>query len=426
MTETAESTWRRRAAVLQLRINFGWWLSRFLPGLLVYALVFACLVLVARGLGWQPKPLWFVPGTVVLAGVSAGRARRRWFNGDDALAYMDAHWSLKNRLVSARAGVGDWPDAEPPGAPLLVWRMRSLAKPLAGAAAVVAAAFWVPIRPAASEAGPYVVQEPYAWTQVASWMEILQEQEFLRSEDLQAVMDKLAHLRDQPAEEWYSHHSLEAGDTLREQTELSLRALRRDLDLAFNALATARDFSDELSAAALDALSMDLQRALNGLQEGPFKLSNELLEQLRSLDLNKLKNLSPAMCEALMKALQEGSQSCGACVGLTEAAVAELAVAAGAGRGGIDRGPGTAPITLAPDATAMSPTRLETVSNPDVRRAALGDLVSVESGEHRVDPDSYGGLSAGGTVEQAGHGGEAVWKSTWLPEERRVLQRYFQ
>ncbi len=70
-------------------------------------------------------------------------------------------------------------------------------------------------------------------------------------------------------------------------------------------------------------------------------------------------------------------------------------------------------------------TGFESLNNPNMQDASLGDLVRVERGRHAVNEGSYAGVSAGGHAGAKGVGGEAVWRSDVTPEERAVLERYF-
>jgi len=95
------------------------------------------------------------------------------------------------------------------------------------------------------------------------------------------------------------------------------------------------------------------------------------------------------------------------------------------GRGGVNRGPGTAPITLADEESNLGTKNLEAVNSNDLSRAAPADLIGITQTEHDLD-QSNRGAQAGGNIGSAGSGGETVWKDSLLPAEKAVLKKYFE
>ena len=65
------------------------------------------------------------------------------------------------------------------------------------------------------------------------------------------------------------------------------------------------------------------------------------------------------------------------------------------GKGGITRGPGAAPMFFSPDETQLDTNQTEIISNDDVSKATVGDLLSVTSGEHEIDTSKYSPVSGG-------------------------------
>lgn len=94
------------------------------------------------------------------------------------------------------------------------------------------------------------------------------------------------------------------------------------------------------------------------------------------------------------------------------------------GKGGITRGPGTAPITLSDDETQLGTRKLEGVTNDDLSNAFPGDVIDIGESEHEIDETIRGPKSAG-AVESTGAGGDAIWKESLLPDEKKVLREYF-
>jgi hypothetical protein len=96
----------------------------------------------------------------------------------------------------------------------------------------------------------------------------------------------------------------------------------------------------------------------------------------------------------------------------------------GLGNGGITRGPGTAPLTLSDEENDFGTKKNEAVSNTDMSRAQVGNMLALQDGKHEVDK-SIKGPQAAGAVQNAGQGGEQVWRESLTPEEKAVLKRVF-
>jgi hypothetical protein len=117
----------------------------------------------------------------------------------------------------------------------------------------------------------------------------------------------------------------------------------------------------------LERLSRQFEGALSGLEMGTLPLNKELLDHLKGLDLENLRRLSPEEIEALRKRLAQGAKVCKLGLGEGEGDGSEDALLlmsmAGQGTGGVDRGPGVAPMWLNPEKTDLHSSRLEPVSN---------------------------------------------------------------
>ena len=51
-------------------------------------------------------------------------------------------------------------------------------------------------------------------------------------------------------------------------------------------------------------------------------------------------------------------------------------------------------------------------------------MLALQDGKHEVDKTAKGPLAAG-AVQNAGQGGEQVWRESLTPEEKAVLKRVF-
>ncbi len=419
--------WRRAAGRTALRINAARWLASFIPVFAGVNVLAALLLILWKLLGLPPAPFWIGYGVLLALGaiVVFLRVRRRFFGISDAMVRLEAFLGLRNRLTAASQGIGPWPPPRSSRGDGLVWDLRrTLAAPLLSL--LLLGVFWsIPLTPG-TDADAYAPREPLAWTRMEEWIETLQEEEIVRDDALERWRERIEALRQRPESEWYTHSSLEAGDTLKETMEGGLRALDRDLAAASSLLAFLEEKKASLDAEAWRELSKKLRESAAALSAEPFPLSPELLEQLRELADADLRYLSPEELQRLRARLREGCRGCNRCLGLSGEEAALVLAAADAGRGGVERGPGPAPLTVNPEETNLGTKRTESLPPADLRDARIGDLVGVGSTAPEVDETAPTGLSAGGTIVSPGAGGETVWKTPLTPREREILQRYFQ
>jgi hypothetical protein len=94
-------------------------------------------------------------------------------------------------------------------------------------------------------------------------------------------------------------------------------------------------------------------------------------------------------------------------------------------RGGVNRGPGAAPLTLK-EAAELGTNNLEGVTSQDYENAMMGDKLTEQATNPEDQITEYEGLQQAGAVAETGQGGEAVWRDKLSAEERRLLQDYFQ
>ena len=419
--------WRRRAQVTALRHNLGRVLGEFLPFCLGVSALFACVLLVVREHGRASAGAWIAYGLGLLAAVGAAlwRARGGFFTVNDALVRLEWHLGLHNRLSAAAAGVGEFPAAQdaPDG---YAFRWRKVALPLAGSVALVCAAAGIPV---SRHVVPYVpAAAPVAWTQTAAWIDALKKTDTLQEPALEDLRERLEQLRQQPAEDWFSQSSLEAGDSLHEQTAQSMQALQHDLRSALGNLEAMQQFTDQAPASQMQAARENLANALKGLELGNLPLNHDLLDGLRQANASSLKNLSAAQIAELKRRLGTTDGVCQACLhpGEMEGKLAIETLTAKQGRpGGKGGGTSSAPLNLNQKPADLGSDQTEAVSNANLDHAAPGDLMGVGKGKHEVDPTKYAGPASGGTVASNGEGGEAVWRNDLTPKEREVLKNFF-
>ena len=425
MAASRKTFWSRQARWTAWRHNTGWWLGAFLPFAIAGSILFSGTLLVVRQSGAE-RPgvwLWFAGALSVAAGFGFLRARSHFFSVREGLTRLDLSLGLHNRLTAAAAGVGDYPEPRPVQDGLS-WRWSKIATPFAVCALLVLSAAFVPLARRAHTSTP--TEQPATWAQLESWVEQLQQSDTVEPESLEELKEKLEDLRKQDRQDWYSHSSLEAGDSLRQQTSDSLEKLRRDLDSAIAALTAMEEAREEISPTALQEMRETLSKALQGLEMGNLPFNKELLSQLKGLDPSKLKQLTPAQIAALKQKLKDGVGTCKECLqpgGKEGDGIAVLL--AETGTGGISRGPGSVPLGRSEKPTQLNTETTAGVSNEDTSRSLPGDVLGVGKGEHEVDRTAFTGSTAAGAIRSSGAGGEAVWRNNATPQEREILKRFF-
>jgi len=452
MSTTTSSTsaarfWERRIARTRRRVNLGWWLERFGPGTLVTGVAAACAVLSARSTGGMDWPwTWWAGGAggvvVVLAALSWLLARRRFITADQAMVRLEAELRLHNALTAARAGLREWPTPPPASRPVedgWAWNWPRLVAPPVGTAILLAGAFLMPIRPVEGVVLP--PQEPMAWQEMESWLEELRQQGLADAEVVEELERKIEALRDQPAEEWFGHGSLEATDSLRESLERALSELQRHTADAGVTLSAAARLGEGHGKETEERLGRELAEALQGLEAGKLPADAALREQLQSLDPSSLRQLDAATCqgmcdklgknaEALRKMLAESGNPFGeeGEGGLSEKEILRLLgelPGEEPGRGGVQRGRGDAPMFHEDQESQLGTGNLERITNEDLERAAPGDMLGEI--EVKQDPVTEGAaVRSGGNVGSVGRGGNRVWDADLMPAEQDVLRKFYQ
>jgi hypothetical protein len=438
-----ERQWNRRAAALARRLNLGWWLERFNQLVLVGLVLFAVALLAGRTwradwMSLEAVGLGLGGLVVVLAVVAWLLGRRRFVDAGKGLVRLDEKLRLHNRLVSAAAKVGPWPELppDPLGAAGFRWNLSRAWLPGLIALLLVAAAWWVPI-PERSASTAQVV-EPSAWEQMEDWLATLEEEDLIEEDKIEELASRIEELRDQPEEEWFSHSSLEATDSLQQALGLEIRDLAEEMKTLERNLSALQKFSSQMSEAAKEEARKEMQEALEALDGAGLPLNEALRKQLSEVDPSQLgketlSNLSEEQLESLQKQLQKGSGALGSMEGLPEMGEGMGQGKEGMGfgeegempgAGGITRGKADAPIFFDDKADDLGTDNLERVTNEDFSKAAIGEVLGLGETEREIDENASGPV-AGGAVGSAGKGGEAVSRETLLPDEQAVLKRYF-
>ncbi|HSJ03459.1 MAG TPA: hypothetical protein VK956_13445 [Verrucomicrobium sp.] len=435
--EKSARYWQSATRRLARFVNLGWWLENWLTWIMAAALTGAVSVLLVRWL-WASQLSWVWIGlsSVVLLGgaVAWFRVRGRFESEDVARVRLEDALGLKARLTAAAAGVGDWPARPDQMARTVLWRWQRPAIMLGLAVAMLALAVWMPMQSRA-EAKKRVIEKPSAVKEVEQWVENLRKEQAVEEESLKEVEKKVAELLQRPSENWYEHGSLEAAGNLKEQTSEMLRELSENLSDAERAASALQAAGDAFPQEAKDAVGGELASAAQGLKTGGIKPNEQLLKQLQQMaGAQGMGQLTKEQLEQLAKQLQQNAQALQEALAnspelkLTECRGCKPGEGdkEGPGKGGIDRGPGTAALTFKQDETNLDTKKAESLASQiDISRLAPGDVMGVQNAQHEVDKNSYSGPRQSGGIQNAGDGGAAVWQNSLLPGEREALKRYF-
>jgi hypothetical protein len=456
--EGNQKYWLERAATLSRRINLGWFLQILSAPLLVYSVVGACAVLILRreiqGFSIPYAGVAIASGLVLLIAVSLIYAMRRFEKPERSLVRIEAGAGLNTALTSAKAGVASWPEPPVAASAALKWHLPKTFIPPFAALVLLALGLFIPIS-AKQPSAAAPSRQPQAWSQIDAQLEQLKEDGMVDEEYIREKEKQLEELRSQEEQDWFSHASLEATDSLKESQNSNMEKLERDMNEAGNALEALAENADKMNAAQKQKLTEEFEQALQGLQNGAMKPNQDLLDQLSKLDPNDLGKISPEQLEQLkenMEKLKESLDNAGQGQGEGEGEGEDWADqllgdgegegegngsgegqgegegegkdGEGTGKGGINRGPGHDPNVLKGAKDPLDAGELTALEAKDLSRATPGDLLQLQDGKHTVD-ENASKASAGGTGAQ-GKGGDRVWKDSLAPDEQRALKKYFE
>ncbi|MDF1814399.1 MAG: hypothetical protein P1V20_19495, partial [Verrucomicrobiales bacterium] len=315
-----ENTWRKRAAQVARRVNTGWFFQKISPVLIAGGFLFALTVLCIRTF----LPEQFLPATLGIGGGAlfaiavAGaflRARKHFIDRDAGLIRLEDRLFLNNSLTTASRGVGEWPDLkideELTGKAGLKWNIPALVLPLFSALALVLASFFVPIPNLEAKTKTLPPNEPGAWQQMEEWLTALEEEDLIDDTSLEEAREKIDELRNQPEDEWFSHSSMEATDSMRDALGRDLQEAGQELATLERDLAALQNFAGNMSEEAREMLMKEYDEALKNLGLNNMKLNQDLMKQLKNMDLSQLSEaqmnqLSKEQLQKLREQLKNG------------------------------------------------------------------------------------------------------------------------
>lgn len=452
-SDNLRDAWTRQASTVARKINLAWWVETLSVPLVTVGLIGACVLLLVRREVPQSQP-WILAlsaaGTVVLLGGIAWLvARRRFEKPEQSMVRIEASMRLRNALSAARAGVAPWPEVPPRVDAGIDWAWQRVLVPPLAALAFLSAGLLIPVS-ARGNGASGSPDQPLAWENLEADLERLGQEEVIDETYLEEMRKKLEELRAQEEEDWFSHSSLEATDTLKKEHSGQVEKLERELGRADKALGDLQKNAGAMPAAEKERLLNQFDQALQGLQNGALKPNPGLLEQLQQLDPKNLGAIPPEQLQQLRENMKKAAQACKECQGggqgegqgggqgdewLDELLDGEgqgegdqpggEKEGEGPGKGGVNRGPGHAPGVLGKEGEKIQLGDLTGIESKDLSRSLPGDLLQLQDGEHDVDKTPVG-PRAGGDTGSTGDGGDRVWKDALDPEEQKALKKFFE
>ena len=430
--------WLTKAKHVARQVNFAWWLETLSAPLLIAAVAGATGLLFARR-GFVSVEPWILAailgGALVILALSCWAwAAKSFERPEQSLVRIEAAMRLKNQLSAASAGVTPWPAPAERIEAGLTWQWPRLLIPPLGALSLLAAGMWIPIPPQSLNP-PGAHEQPQAWKQLSSELDQLTKEEVVDEKYLEETRKKLDELKSQEEEQWFSHSSLEATDSLKKSHRAEAERVEKDLGRAENALTNLEKNAGTANQAERNRMIEEFDQTLQGLQNGAMKPNSKLLEQMKQLDLKNLSKLSPEQMEQLRENLKKNADAMKNCQGKTEGEDWSDELLAGdgegegegegPGQGGVSRGPGHDPKLLGTEKDRIETGKLTGLEAKDLSQATPGDLLEVQDGEHEVNK-STSTTSQGGGTDATGKGGNRVWRDSLDPAEQRTLKRFFE
>lgn len=432
--------WNFRCRRLAAHLFLGQVLEFLGPAVLAGGFAAACLILLTRlrilpgtfdgGVAWLP-----VAGAV--AGALVAAAWRGWPNSRDVRVRLEEAYQLHNQLSAASEGAIAYPP--PPGVAggpantvrVVAWRWSQVLPLPAASLALLALALWLPVQPPAL-ARSGISQKPPPLERLE---EVVKQLESARSVDeraLEELRGQVEQLAGREPETWYTHAGLEAAESLLQKTESGLSELASHMSAAATALDQMAGAGEGSANASETAAG--LQAALHGVEHGRMPGAADVTQRLhdatgRQLDPSTARQLADALrknADALSRLAEGGATRQMQVTELGEGSSPGHPGGLQPGEGGVDRGPGTAPLTIAQNPSTAEPGTEGALNGFDPARAALGDAAGQSIGQHEINRDAAEAPAAGGAVAQPGSGGETAWTQPLTPEERRAVKRTFE
>jgi hypothetical protein len=413
--------WARVLRRMQNRMSWGWFVSELLR------LSWGCAGL--TGVVWwllrlqnaSPVPAWILGAGCLLAAVfrAGDVADTKWMGAEVALSRLDVGWQMRHQLVSAYAGQASWPDRVPEKPLPVVWLWKKSLPSLGLSLLFLMLAAWTPLPPPKPTRTAHQ-EEPPDWKALEALAQELSEQELVKKEDAQKLLEDVQTLRDKPRESWYEPSSLEATDQLRERARMDVQRLQSGLAQTAKLMQVASERMQQMNNQNREQLQQRIQELQQNIQQGGMKPGGNLAQKLADLNLDQLQNMDQNQLQQLEELLRQQAQQ-------LQQAMAQAGMPGEEGfpgqPGGVGQGGDPTELSLKDDPSYLQPTVPLGVVGTDPEAVQLGDLLSVREGEHEKDRAEISNQA--GNVAQPGGSGEVVWRQDVLPADEKVLQDYF-
>lgn len=436
--------WQAKARLVARRVNLAWWLEALSAPLLVAAILGSIALIVVRREVPMVQP-WILYGSIggglLMLGLGCWAwAARSFEKTAESLVRIEAAMRMRNSLSAASAGVAPWPAPVEKVDAGISWQWPRLLVPPLGALLLLAAGLFIPVS-ARVDRVKIPPEEPQAWKQLSTDLDRLTKEDVVDEKYLEETRKRLDELKSQEEDQWFSHSSLEATDSLKKSHQVETERVAKELGKADKALGSLEKNAGAMNEAEKNRLMEEFDQALQGLQNGTMKPNPGLMEQMKQLDLKKLANLPPEQLEEMRENLKKHAEAMKQGAGGEEGEDWSDELLAGdgegegdgeegkdgegGGKGGVNRGPGHAPGVLGAEKDAVETGKITGIEAKDLSRATPGDLLELEDGEHAVDP-AASRISQGGATDATGKGGDRVWREALDPAEQQALKRYFE
>lgn len=433
---TTEKKWLALGRKTMRQVNLAWYIECLRVPVVASSLV-ACVMIVLLRQSHvqidQDRVIWILLG--LLCGVLTWvywLARKRFTDLDETMVRLDASLHTNSRLSAARAGYSEWPDLPETQENGLNWNKARCVYPVIGAFFLVGLSLSIPV----GEIGDknYQTTAPKAYEDLVNSIEELDQHDVVEEEYIEEIKEKIDLLDQQNSEDWFSHTSLEAIDSLKASHEHNAAKLEQSLRKAEHALQSLDHAAAQLSQEAKQRLMSDYGEALENMDKGAMKLNEDLLEQLKGLDLREISGVDKeklkAMRERMKASAEQLKKQKGEGIGPEPKEMADGSEGSQGeqggddGKGGITRGPGHVPGVLGDEIPPLETGDLEGIDPKSLDGMTPGDLLGTRETEHDIDEKIHPRQDGGGVKSQS-LGGDRVWKNSLMPGEQRALKQFF-
>ena len=452
-----EKFWLSEARRVSLLVNAQSWFERSLPWLAGVHVCAAIAILGSHRSNASVSPsialiiaiAWCLVWCVVLIRLWRSRLRPT-----DALARLEVHHQLHGQLSSAWLGKADWPRARGRRFPYR-YHFQSNQALLAASILLPLIAGWIPIKQAQGEVLP-PSELPPDLLAIENTLESLEAEPRIDAASLETFQEQLDQLKGDDPSDWYDQSSLEAADALKSELEHQLSSLSQALSDAEKALSELERMGDDMrmqpesarnqAAEALNRLSDEslafqeplLQQLQEALENPAASLSPDQMEQLRESmrdtretaqslsNIGRLQQLSQEQLQEIMEGMQPGQSGSGN-KGDGQSSSTGEGMQEGTGLGGVNRGPGDAPLLFNVDGLPFVPETFEGISNSDMSTASPGETLQtvITRPDPNADEPVDDSILEGGPSGTASAGGTATWQQILTPQEKERLERFF-